>query len=76
MRTFERDGVRLSCCGCDCHKKQYAGAIRHIAPCCSLTYRTYLEDDGSFDNQLLEQALNDTYNVAIQRRAEKEQNDR
>lgn len=34
-------------CKCPCHRKHMM--MLHMFPCCKLSYKKYLNDDGSFD---------------------------
>lgn len=36
-------------CSCPCHKEGFS--IMHCMPCCDFTYNTYINEDGTFNEE-------------------------
>lgn len=59
-RIFHWLGEPIEVCDCDCHRVDMI--VRHIVACCDVCYQQYITADNKADIDLLNKALEDTYN--------------
>lgn len=54
-KDFYMDGEKFTACSCHCHRVDVV--VKHFLPCCDLTYDQYIREDGTLNEELLDEAL-------------------
>lgn len=70
-KTFTYLDEEFTACDCHCHSEP---SIRHILPCCDLTYSQYINKDGTLNEDQLDKALERVYNWRMEQRRKKDGN--
>lgn len=58
-RIFHWLGEPIAVCDCDCHRQDMR--VMHCFPCCGICYKRYITPEGKADIDLLNKALEQTY---------------
>lgn len=58
-KIFEYRGEFFDACACHCHRVDETW--KHILPCCDLTYKRYINENGKLDETLLDTAIHENY---------------